>query len=85
MSHRSGKLIMLLAFTGLASIGTARADCEADMAQLDQAAKGSAFTAKAKTILEDARKKAIEAVKKDDDETCNKVITDAMMRAGVKK
>jgi hypothetical protein len=85
MPTRTAKLITLLAFIGVASIGTARADCEADMDKLDQAMKGSAFTPKAKAILEDARKKAVEAVKKDDDTTCNKVITDAFTRAGVQQ
>jgi hypothetical protein len=38
------------------------------------------LTPEAKAILQDARKKAVEAVKKDDDATCNKVITEAMTR-----
>ncbi|MFI5013883.1 MAG: hypothetical protein ACHQAY_16205 [Hyphomicrobiales bacterium] len=85
MSTRSGKLIALLAIIGAASVGTARADCEADVAQLDQAMKAPTLTIDAKTILRDAKKKAVEAVKKDDDETCKKVITEAMVRAGVKR
>jgi hypothetical protein len=46
--------------------------------------KASTLTPEEKAILRDARKKAVEAVKKDDDATCNKVITEAMTRAGLK-
>jgi hypothetical protein len=65
-------------------VGKARADCEADMVKLDQGMKASTLTPEEKAILRDARKKAVEAVKKDDDATCNKVITEAMTRAGLK-
>jgi hypothetical protein len=45
--------------------------------------EASILTPGAKTILHDARKKAVEAVKKDD-VMCNKVMTAALMRTGLK-
>jgi hypothetical protein len=68
---------------GFTAVGTARADCEADMVKLDQGMRASILTPGAKTILHDARKKAVEAVKKDD-VMCNKVMTAALTRAGLK-
>jgi hypothetical protein len=84
MLLHSTKLAMLTSVLCVLVLGAARADREDDMAKLDQAMKTQTLAAEAKAILKDARKKAVEAVKKDDDATCNKLITEAMSRAGVK-
>ena len=64
--------------------GAAFADCAADLAKLDAALKTPALAADAKTALQDARTKADEFAKKKDDKACNKVISDAMAKAGQK-
>jgi ATP/maltotriose-dependent transcriptional regulator MalT len=67
----------------LAISATAYADCEADMAQLDQVLKSPGLSANGKAGLLEAKKKAVAAVKTDDDATCNKVIMAAIKQAGV--
>ena len=59
------------------------ADCETDMAQLDQVLKTPSLIADARKALLAAKKQAVAAVKTDDDATCNKVITAALKQAGV--
>ena len=59
-------------------------DCAADIAKLDAALKAPALAADAKTALQDARAKADDFGKKKDDKSCNKVISDAMAKAGQK-
>lgn len=84
MLVRIGAVVALIAFLGAASMGVARADCEDDMVKLDEAMKTQTLTQDQKTVLQDAKKKAVAAVKKDDDETCNKVISEAMTKVGLK-
>jgi hypothetical protein len=78
------RIIALSAGLSVAALGSARADCESDMDQLDQAMKASTLTPEGKAALQDAKAKAVAAVKKDDDAACNKAIAEAMAKAGMK-
>ena len=68
---------------GVAATGAARADCESDLLQLEQAYKAPNLTADAKAALDDAKTKALAAFKKDDDETCHKAIAEDLTKAGM--
>ena len=83
MSRKSIPYAAIIAAALLSVAAAARADCEADMAQLDQALKNPSLSATGKTGLLEAKKKAIAAVKTDDDATCNKVIVAAIKQAGI--
>ena len=78
------RIISLAAALAIAVAGSAHADCESDMDQLDHALKAQDLTPEGKAALQAAKKVAVEAVKKDDDATCNKVIAQAMTKAGLK-
>jgi hypothetical protein len=67
----------------LSAIGIARADCEGDMFQLEQAMKAPNLSANAKASLDDAATKATAAMKKDDDATCHQAIADGLAKAGL--
>lgn len=66
----------------LAGAGAARADCESDMLQLEDAMKAPDQTPAVKAAYDDAAKKSASAMRKDDDDTCHKVIGDALAKAG---
>jgi hypothetical protein len=83
MSQRSVRLTTLIAVALVSICMAARADCEADMAQLDQVLKNPKLSAEGRKGLLEAKKKAVAAVKIDDDATCNKVIVAAIKEAGV--
>lgn len=83
MFQRSIRNSTLIAAVLLTLSAAARADCETDMAQLDQVLKAPSLTTDARKALLTAKKQAIAAVKTDDDVTCNKVITAALKQAGV--
>lgn len=61
----------------------ARADCESDMLQLEQAMKSPNLTPDAKAALADAQTKSTSAMHKDDDKTCHDVIAAALTKAGM--
>ena len=84
MNHPMLKAVLLTAAIGLAATTVARADCEADLLQLEQAFATPNLTAPAKTALDDAKVKALAALKKDDDKTCHTTIADGMSKAGIK-
>lgn len=83
MFHPMIKLAAVCAATLLAATGIARADCESDMFQLEAAMQTPNLSPDAKAGLDDAATKATEAMKKDDDTTCHKVVADGMARAGL--
>ena len=83
MRHRFPILLLLSAAAVVAAAGVARADCEADLVQLEQAYKAANLSGEAKKALDDAKTKAVSALKKDDDATCHKVIADGMSKAGM--
>ena len=75
----------LLAMTfGTVLAGAARADCESDMIQLEQAMKAPNQTPAIKTAFDDAKAKSVAAMHKDDDTGCHAAIADAMGKAGMK-
>jgi hypothetical protein len=83
MSYDLVKAALLSAVVGVAAISTARADCESDMIQLEQAYKAPNMSSAAKAALDDAKTKSVSAMKKDDDVTCHKVIAEGMSKAGM--
>lgn len=68
---------------GLAATSIARADCESDLIQLEQAFKTPTLAAEAKTALDEAKPLAVAALKKDDDAACHKAVLDGMAKAGM--
>jgi tape measure domain-containing protein len=83
MRHHSLTLLLLAAAAVAAAGGVARADCEADLIQLEQAYKAPKLTGEARKALDEAKAKAVSALKKDDDSTCHKAIADGMSKAGM--
>jgi hypothetical protein len=61
----------------------ARADCESDMVQLEEAYKTPGLSAEAKAALDKAKTKSVAAMKKDDDTGCHQAIADSMSKAGI--
>ena len=84
MTYPMFKALLLTAAIGIAATTAARADCETDLIQLEKAFATPNLTAPAKTALEEAKVKALAALKKDDDKTCNTAITDGLSKAGIK-
>lgn len=76
--------MLLSAAIGIAATGVARADCESDLLQLEQALKLPNLTPAAKAALDEAKTKAVPAMRKDDDKTCHTVIVEGMTKAGMK-
>jgi len=83
MTHNILKAVLLSATIGVAATGVARADCESDLIQLEKAFKAPNLTAAAKIALDDAKTKAVSALKKDDDAACHKAIVEGMTKAGM--
>ena len=83
MRHNLLKTAMLSVAIGVAATGAARADCESDLIQLEQAYKAPDLTAASKAALDDAKTKALAAYKKDDDVTCHKAIAEGLTKAGM--
>lgn len=83
MRHNLLKLVLLSATIGIAATSIARADCESDLIQLEQAFKAPNLTADAKLALDDAKTKAVSAFKTDDDATCHKIIAQGLTKAGM--
>ncbi len=73
--------LALLVVSPLAA-GAARADCESDMLQLEDAMKAPDQTPEVKAAYEAGAAKAASAMRKDDDDTCHRVIGDALARSG---
>jgi hypothetical protein len=83
MRHNILKIVLLSATIAVAATGVARADCESDLIQLEQAYKAPNLTADGKGALDDAKTKALSAFKKDDDATCHKAIVEGITKAGM--
>ena len=84
MTYKLLTLVLLSASIGMAATTIARADCESDMLQLEAAYKTPNLAAPAKAALDEAKPKAVAALKKDDDKACNAAIADGMTKAGLK-
>ena len=78
--------VLKSAFLALAVTVTApslaHADCEADLGKLEEAMAKPDMSADNKAALATAGEKASSAMRKDDDETCNKIVMDALAAAG---
>ena len=69
----------LIAVGLLASASTlAYADCEADLTQLEAAIAAPGHTPEHMALMKDAGAKASEAMRKDDDKTCNQIVMDVL-------
>lgn len=75
---------LLTAAVGLAATTAARADCESDLKQLEHAFTTPNLAAPAKTALDEAKVKAVAALKKDDDKTCHAAVAEGLSKAGIK-
>lgn len=84
MRHSLIKGALLTAAIGLAATTVARADCESDLKQLEKAFATPNLTVPAKTALNEAKVKAVAALKKDDDKTCHAAVADGLSKSGVK-
>ncbi len=63
---------------------SAFADCEADLGLLETAMAAPNLTADMKSEMAKAGEAGATAMRKDDDETCHKVVMDVLAKAGVK-
>jgi hypothetical protein len=66
----------------MAASTLAHADCEADLLKLEDALAKPDLTADNKTTLEAAGEKASTALRKDDDDVCHQIVTDALAATG---
>ena len=83
MNNSALKTILLSAAICSAMTGMARADCESDMIQLEEAYKTANLKPDAKAALDVATTKSVAAMKKDDDASCHQAIADALTKAGI--
>lgn len=84
MYHGFSKIAFLAVALLIATAAIARADCESDLIQLQDAYKAPSLTAYGKAALDEAKSKAVSALKKDEDAACHKAIAEAMTKAGLK-
>lgn len=83
MSNRALTTALLAAVIAAGTISAARADCESDLLQLEQAFNAPSLTAQGKAALDDAKTKAVSALRKDDDAACHQAIAEALPKAGI--
>lgn len=83
MARRLLQVSLLTVAIGLGATAAAQADCEGDLEQLEQAYKAPNLTAPAGAALDEAKVKAVAALKKDDDNTCHAAVTEGMSKAGL--
>ena len=84
MSITALKTALLASALAFGATGVARADCESDLLQLEAAYKSPNLSTEAKAAFDVAKTKAVAALKKDDDKTCNAAITEALASAAIK-
>jgi hypothetical protein len=77
------KALALAALLALPITTVARADCEDDLILLENAYKTPNLGRDARAALDEAKAKAVPALKKDDDDTCHRAVIDALNKAGV--
>jgi hypothetical protein len=83
MRYHFSMVLVLSAAIGAATTGIARADCESDLIQLEQAFNAPNLTTAGRAALDEAKTTAVSALKKDEDATCHKAIADGMTKAGM--
>ena len=79
---RTSLILALATLTLGGSMSLARADCESDMLQLEDAMKAPGQTPEVQAAYKDGATKAASAMRKDDDATCHKAIADALAKGG---
>lgn len=84
MTHSAIKAVLLTAAIGIAATSAARADCESDLKQLEHAFTTPKLAVTAKAALDEAKTKAVAALKKDDDKTCHAAVAEGLGKAGIK-
>jgi hypothetical protein len=84
MSTYSLKTMLAAAALALAATGIAHADCESDLRLLETALAAPDLTSETQALLEKAGQKAASALRKDDDQTCNKIVMEALAATGSK-
>lgn len=84
MTNNLMKILLISATIGIAGTTVAWADCESDLLQLEAAFKTPNLTPVQKTALEEAKTKAVAALKLDNDKTCNTAVVEGMTKAGLK-
>ena len=67
----------------LIAANAARADCESDMLQLEQAYKAANLKPDAIAALDAAKAKSVSALKKDNDIACHEAIAVALKKVGI--
>ena len=83
MSYRLTRPFILALALGAAATGGARADCESDMLQLEDAMKAPNQTPEVKAAYQDGAAKAASAMRKDDDGACHLAIAGALAKSGM--
>jgi hypothetical protein len=83
MKTRGIKTLLLSVAICGALVGIARADCESDLIQLEDAYKTPNLTPAAKAALDTAKTRSVAAMKKDDDATCHSAIAEGLQKAGI--
>jgi hypothetical protein len=79
------KTFMVVSLASMVLMGAtsfARADCEADLVDLESAMAAPGVSATTLAVMKDAGEKAATAMRKDDDATCHSLVTDALKSAG---
>ena len=76
------KLIAISAGIAVGATGIARADCESDLGLLEAALAQPNLKPDAKAVLDAAGVAGASALRKDDDDTCHKVVVEALAKAG---
>ena len=75
-------LVAIGFFTSASTL--AYADCEADLTQLEAAMAAPGQTPENMTLMKEAGAKASEAMRKDDDKTCNQIVMDVLKATSAK-
>jgi len=78
---QAAALFAALLGVGLPSV--ARADCESDLIQLENAFKVANLATPARAALDVAKVKGVAALKKDDDKACHDAVAEGMSKAGL--
>lgn len=82
MSNTFVKMIAVSAALFGATAVAARADCESDLGLIEAALAAPNLSAEAKGLLEAAGAAGASALRKDDDEGCNKAVMEGLAKAG---
>ncbi len=82
--NKSISFVAIALSFGVLTSSAAYADCEADLGLLETAMAAPNLPADLKTEMAKAGEAGGAAMRKDDDETCHKVVMDVLAKAGVK-